>query len=260
MTNYKFDAHLKFDIDATLEYDFLIASKYEKLERSVTDVQHIADKRTGHPVKWTTGFEFDDNKHMLTECFSSNIIAEYNCNESKTLAWMPQGVATIKLYILEDYKWKTGIEKLLLAIMSNFIFFKMHTIESKILQRRNKHARIFTKNELYNVLWILNAKMLKHLSDEHINKMTSYIWFKFNNGDIQPNFESKKSIRSKNFMTVFLDTYPECKHYTARNAVVAELNRIKGKHTQNKFASIIGKYRLKNPKCTYTEIVQMLIN
>ncbi|MBL7914302.1 MAG: hypothetical protein JNL49_04580 [Bacteroidia bacterium] len=259
MTNYEFDAHLKFDIDATLEYDYLIASNYDKLKQTVTDVQHIADIRTGHPVKWTAGFEYDDNKHTLTDCFSSNIIAEYDCNESKTLAWIPQGVATIKLYILEDYEWKTGIEKLLLAIISNFIFFKTHTIESRILQRRNKQAEIFTKNELYNLLWILNAKMLIPLTDEHINKLTSYIWLKFTNGEIEPNFEYKKSIRSKNFMTVFLDTYPECHNYSVRSAVIAELNRIKGKHTQNKFASIIEKYRLTNPQSTYTEIVQMLV-
>lgn len=257
MLKYSFNGHLKFDVDQDLSYSAEYFERYEYLQGKCNQVLHLADKINGRPVKWEPGLKYDKRKHKLTSYFTKNIIELYPHNNEKTLAYCPDGVATIKLYLSEIYTWQFEIEKRLLAIISNIIFNKVRRPTSQLLKNRNRQEEILTKNEVYNILLILNSKLLNPLNELSLNKLTSYIWMKYLNGELSPPVDKKMSIRSDNFMKVFNKSYPD-KHYTLTQAVRSEVNRVKGLYTKQKYGAIITNFRAQHPDCRYTDIIKML--
>ncbi len=259
MEKYSFNAHLELDIDPELCYSDEYFDRYKFLQGNFNQVLHIVEKRSGKPVTWHQGIKFNQENHSLTTYFKKEIIELFPHNEQYTLAYCPDGVATIKIYLLKKYNWKTHIEKRFLAIVSNLIFNIVRTPKSQILRNRGRYSEILTKNEVYNILLILNSKLTTPLDDELINKLTTYIWLKNLNDELHPPIEIKKSIRSQKFMNVFLDNYPECDDYSIQQAVKAELNRVKGVYINDKYADTITKYVTKYPNSRYTDRVKNLM-
>jgi hypothetical protein len=260
MKSYIFNAHLKFDVDPELSLSIEYFDRYKYLQEKVSQVFHIVDKQNGKPVKWVHGFKFNQDKHALTKYFDEEIIKSYPHNKQITLAYCEDGVATIKLYLSEKYSWRTEIEKRFLAIVSNLIFNKVRSTVSQVLRNQNRQAQILTKNELYNILLVLNSKLTSPLDEGLVNKLTTYIWLKYVNDEIRPPIEVKKSIRSKSFMDEFFYAYPECKYYSLKKAVREEVNRIKADCRRQKYNKIISEFKNKHPDSRYTDIVNMLCN
>ena len=259
MQKFSFNAHDKFEIDKELHHDLEIDLKYDYLRSVYNEVLHITFRNTGKPVPWEVNLKYDEKLHDLIRYFDIEIIEQYDCNESKTLAHIPQGVAMLKLHLLKDYDWQQKVEIRLLAIISNILILGRRNIEKRIKVIRNSEPGTYTKNEMYNILLVLNSKLSTPIADEIINKLTSYVWLKYQTNELKPTIEIKKSITRSDFMTIFIKNYPECAHYSKRSAIIAEINRIKFKPSRDKFNDAIQKYKQKNPECKYTDVVNMLM-
>ena len=163
MLKYSFNAHVKYDTDQDLSYSPEYFEIYKYLQGKSNQVLHIVDKRNGKPIPWESGLKYNKVKHNLVSYFLKEIIELYPHNKEITLAYCPGGVATIKLYLSEIYTWQSEIEKRLLAIVSNLIFNKIRSPIAQLLINRNRQLEVLTKNEVYNILLILNSK-IQHFS------------------------------------------------------------------------------------------------
>lgn len=259
---------LRYELDPELNQQFDLQLNFSGLEQKESEVHTfynpfyqnkiIVDKNSGLPLTYSSDLVFDSKKHSLVDYFSESQIKSFAYhNDAGTLAYIPKGIAAIKLYV----RAKIKTPEQLIPIVTNYIWLnESTTAEHKLRAIRLKHLiPLFSKNELYNLLLILNGRLTDPLPEYNVNKLTSYIQHKISSNELQPTIERMTTIRTKDFLVNYMFEQAESEEdVTVLSAVMSTINQIKAKIYRSETNKLIDDYLDKNPELEYMQLVRWL--
>lgn len=163
--NYKVDASLFEDSDCQEKHASLNGKYYWS--------RVLSDKQSGEPIPYDGNIHFDNNIHSFTSCFEVNQITKTFHNRAKSVGYFPKGISCVRLSIHGMTKFYHGYRaSSLCQIIFKYILAYCIVREKPIL----------TKNEVYNILILLNKKCYDKygkrkmpLEENELNKLASFI-------------------------------------------------------------------------------------
>lgn len=228
-----FVCKLKFDYDNTLILDESIQFDFRFLKQNYYQCKVITNRATGLPVNFEPDLLYDPKIHLMQEYFGKEIIGQMLFhNKNLTLAYTPDAFACYRVHIGSQIRNPEH----LLAILSNFLWMRNLTPANQLRLIRGIKCQIVTKLELFNILLILNRKMINPCTDVQLNKLTTYIFQTYDSSKLIPKVKEIKSIRTQSFLKEYTGDYSDI-----RSAILSEINKIKFVQSQDYYGDIIEK-------------------
>ena len=245
--NDKYNFLKKIEIDSSLTECPILQEKYFHLNYDYYSTLVLTEKNSGLPVFYSKDLIYNPDKHNLVRFFSEDIINLFPHNEQGTLAYIHQGVACFKIFLTENYNFNSNIEAKLIGIVSNIILFGQESIIGKMLNSKKINL---SKNEIYNILLILNLKSNNSLNKSIINQLSSYLFKLYTSNKLSPHIQMKKSIRTKDYF----QTHNKNIVFKFRECVISDISKIKSQSSNSKIENIVNSY----PGLKFTQLVKKI--
>lgn len=253
---------LKYKIDDSLFIDNNILDEIlDVFQKNFYAKYIIINKLDNKPVKFLKNLKFDFEKHYVTKYVDAKIISQEGIkNKRNTLAYSDAGYSCIKFFLQEDTYFP---RKKRVKSLCSFIFNLL------ITNHFNKFE--ITKNFIYNLLVILNSRCVNckvekgqkpiydPLKDDELNKVSSFIFDIFQKKEISKTVDKCKTIRTSNFLPVFLQenpTYTGNQHI--KSILLKEINNLKNNKTVNNHYTKISEILSNYEGCKAKEFIEII--
>lgn len=224
-------SYSKYNLDNSVQpIPELISNISKNFEKDFYLKSVLVDKVTKQPILFNSGIKYNSQLHEFATYVDSSIINKQPLkNKRSTLAYNSDGYSCIKIVLTESFYFPKGKRaKTLTAICMNLIISNFF---SKLE---------LNKNLIYNLLLVLNQRcilkpvpageqpVLMPLDDSEINKLSTFIYNKLVTNEYSIKLNSCKSIRTFDFVNVYLQDNPE---YTGdkhpRSIILKQIRELK---------------------------------
>jgi len=234
-------------------YDFM------KLIEDDFYFSQIITDLNGIPILYNKQLVFNPEIHKLSKYIKTDIISNFEYkNRNNTMAYSYQDFACSRINIQSEKYFAHGRRaKILTSLCINLLI-------SNPLSKYD-----FSKSLIYNYLTCLNTRCVKFnpeknetpiylpLSDEEINKLSSYIFQKFENKSVELKISTCKSIRTNDFDKQFLKENPDYignKH--VKSLILKEINNIKNGKIKTNHVVCLSELFEKYPNLSNEEYIE----
>lgn len=167
-----------------------VGNIYSQIDRGLLYLNaFVACKKTGMPVPFVEGLQFDQNEHVFINHISRQQLETLPfLNEAKTLAYSPEGFNSISYSFNESTRIST---KKRTNLYTKFVLDLIHLNATGGTKRRLE----IDEKYIYNLIRALNQKYSKSkLSDFYLERIYYLVVTTLRNGTYKWKFKCRKSV------------------------------------------------------------------